>query len=175
MKRVAVVATALAGAAHFGASVGLDSKPPETDLDKLADNIEREAEFLAQHSHTAALIVDFFTRLDAGIKRHTDNYVDLKIVLAAVLREGQLTIRANRVGSDTTAGRIVRLIDSAPVGDTRMRNHAETLADRLVMPTLGLAVGSAALTADFNRFLIWSSSITATAYASPRRPPFCPR
>ncbi len=90
MKRVAVVATALAGAAHFGASVGLDSKPPETDLDKLADNIEREAEFLAQHSHTAALIVDFFTRLDAGIKRHTDNYVDLKIVLAAVIIAGTI-------------------------------------------------------------------------------------
>jgi Cu2+-exporting ATPase len=72
---------------------------------------------------------------------------------ATVLREGQLTIRATRVGSDTTAGQIVRLIDSAPVGDTRMQNHAEKLADRLVMPTLGLAVGSAALTADFNRFL----------------------
>ena len=72
---------------------------------------------------------------------------------ATVLREGQLTIRATRVGSDTTAGQIVRLIDSAPVGDTRMQNHAEVLADKLVGPTLGLAVGSAALTGDFNRFL----------------------
>ena len=72
---------------------------------------------------------------------------------ATVLREGQLTIRATRVGADTTAGQIVRLIDSAPVGDTRMQNHAEKLADRLVMPTLGVAVGSAALTADFTRFL----------------------
>jgi Cu2+-exporting ATPase len=72
---------------------------------------------------------------------------------ATVLREGQLTIRATRVGSDTTAGQIVRLIDSAPVGDTRMQNHAEKLADKLVMPTLVLAVGSSVLTADFNRFL----------------------
>jgi Cu2+-exporting ATPase len=72
---------------------------------------------------------------------------------ATVLREGQLTIRATRVGADTTAGQIVRLIDSAPVGDTRMQNHAEKLADRLVTPTLALAVGSAALTADFDRFL----------------------
>ncbi len=72
---------------------------------------------------------------------------------ATVLREGQITIRATRVGADTTAGQIVRLIDSAPVGDTRMQNHAEKLADKLVNPTLALAVGSAALTADFNRFL----------------------
>jgi cation-transporting P-type ATPase C len=72
---------------------------------------------------------------------------------ATVTREGQLTIRATRVGSDTTAGQIVRLIDSAPVGDTRMQNHAEKLADRLVLPTLGVAAGTAALTADFNRFL----------------------
>jgi Cu2+-exporting ATPase len=72
---------------------------------------------------------------------------------ATVLREGQLTIRATRVGSDTTAGQIVRLIDSAPVGDTRMQNHAEKLADRLVLPTLGLASATAALTLDFDRFL----------------------
>src|SRR5208337_565556 len=72
---------------------------------------------------------------------------------ATVTREGQITIRATRVGSDTTAGQIVQLIDSAPIGDTRMQNHAEKLADRLVAPTLGVAVGTAALTADFNRFL----------------------
>ncbi len=72
---------------------------------------------------------------------------------ATVLREGQLTIRATRVGSNTTAGQIVRLIDSAPVGDTRMQNHAEKLADKLVTPTLGVAVAASALSADFNTFL----------------------
>ena len=34
-----------------------------------------------------------------------------------------------------------------------MQNHAERFADRLVLPTLGLAIGIAAVTADFNRFL----------------------
>jgi Cu2+-exporting ATPase len=72
---------------------------------------------------------------------------------ATVLHEGQLTIRAIRVGSETTAGQIARLVDAAPLGDTRMQNHAEKLADRLVMPTLALASGTAALTGDFNRFL----------------------
>jgi Cu2+-exporting ATPase len=75
------------------------------------------------------------------------------VFAATVIREGQLTVRASRVGADTTAGQIVRLVESAPVGDTRMQNHAERLADRLVLPELVLAIGTAAVSADFNRFL----------------------
>ncbi len=72
---------------------------------------------------------------------------------ATVIREGRISIRARAVGRDTTAGQIVSLIDGAPVGDTRMQNHAERLADRLVLPTLGVATGTALLTGDFDRFL----------------------
>ena len=72
---------------------------------------------------------------------------------ATVLREGRITIRAQSVGGQTAAGQIVSLIDSAPVGDTRMQNHAERLADRLVMPTLGIATGATILSGDVNRFL----------------------
>jgi heavy metal translocating P-type ATPase len=72
---------------------------------------------------------------------------------ATVIHDGQLTIRAQRVGAQTMAGQIARLVDDAPLGDTRMQNHAEKFADRLVLPSLALATGVAALTADFNRFL----------------------
>jgi heavy metal translocating P-type ATPase len=72
---------------------------------------------------------------------------------ATVIREGQITVRALRVGSATTAGQIVHLVESAPIGDTRMQNHAERFADRLVAPTLALAASTAAVTGDFNRFL----------------------
>jgi heavy metal translocating P-type ATPase len=75
------------------------------------------------------------------------------VFAATVIRDGQLTIRAIRVGTATTAGQIAALVESAPVGDTRMQNHAEKLADRLVLPTLALALGTAAVSADFNRFL----------------------
>ena len=75
------------------------------------------------------------------------------VFAATVVRDGQLTARAIRVGNFTTAGQIARLVESAPIGDTRMQNHAEKFADRLVAPTLGLAVGTAALTGDFQRFL----------------------
>jgi heavy metal translocating P-type ATPase len=72
---------------------------------------------------------------------------------ATILREGQLAIRALKVGLATTAGQIAELVESAPVGDTRMQNHAELFADRLVLPTLSLAAGTAAVTGDVNRFL----------------------
>jgi Cu2+-exporting ATPase len=51
------------------------------------------------------------------------------VFAATVIRDGQLTARAIRVGSFTTAGQIARLVESAPIGDTRMQNHAEKLAD----------------------------------------------
>ncbi|MEJ0068643.1 MAG: heavy metal translocating P-type ATPase [Pseudomonadota bacterium] len=72
---------------------------------------------------------------------------------ATVVREGQVRIQALRVGAATTAGQIAQLVEGAPVGDTRMQNHAERFADRLVAPTLALAVGTALVTRDFNRFL----------------------
>jgi heavy metal translocating P-type ATPase len=79
--------------------------------------------------------------------------VDEPVFAATVIRDGQLTINAIRVGNATTAGQIARLVESAPIGDTRMQNHAEKLADRLVLPTLALAAGTAAVSSDFNRFL----------------------
>ena len=58
-------------------------KPPANEIDALATKIEQEAEYLAEHSHTARVVVDFFKDLDSGIKVATGNVVDLKILLAA--------------------------------------------------------------------------------------------
>jgi heavy metal translocating P-type ATPase len=74
------------------------------------------------------------------------------VYAATALREGYLTIRAARVGAETTAAQIVHLVESAPIGETRMQNHAERFADRLVVPTLALATGMGAVFADINRF-----------------------
>ena len=85
-------ATAKPEAVHasIGDKLGPGYRPPETEYDKLADSIQREAEFLAQHSHAAKAIVEFFAELDRSIKRNTDNYVDLKIVLAAIIVGGTI-------------------------------------------------------------------------------------
>lgn len=75
------------------------------------------------------------------------------VFAATVIREGKITVRAMRVGSETAAAQIVRLVEAAPVGETRMQNHAEKFADRLVLPSLALATGTALVTGDLNRFL----------------------
>jgi cation transport ATPase len=61
---------------------GGHERPPTNEIDALASKIEQEAEYLAEHSHMARVIVDYFRHFDEGIKLATGNVVDLKIVLA---------------------------------------------------------------------------------------------
>ena len=57
-------------------------KPPELfEADEIAEKIEAEAEFLAAHSETARTVVNFVKQIDEGIKRATDNNLDLKVLL----------------------------------------------------------------------------------------------
>jgi hypothetical protein len=58
-------------------------RPPATEIDELAHKIEDQAEFLAEHSASARMVVDFVKRVDREIKLATNNNIDLKIVLAA--------------------------------------------------------------------------------------------
>jgi Heavy metal associated domain 2 len=61
---------------------GQHQPPPTNEIDALASKIQQEAEFLAENSHTARVVVDFFKHVDAQIKTGSHNTVDLKIVLA---------------------------------------------------------------------------------------------
>ena len=54
----------------------------DTELDKLTNSIEAEAEFLARPSHSARVVVDFVKNLDHEVKRLSNNNIDLKIVFA---------------------------------------------------------------------------------------------
>jgi hypothetical protein len=56
---------------------------PATEIDALADKIEKEAEFLAEHSASARAIVDFVKNVDREIKIASGNNLDMKMVLAA--------------------------------------------------------------------------------------------
>jgi hypothetical protein len=58
---------------------------PGDEIEQMARKIQAEAEFLAAHSESAKVLVDFFKNLDRQIKLSTDNAIDLKIVLAAGL------------------------------------------------------------------------------------------
>jgi hypothetical protein len=58
---------------------------PDDQIDKIANEIEAEAEYLAAHSKFARTTVDFFKTCDRELKLATGNNVDLKIVLAVGL------------------------------------------------------------------------------------------
>ncbi|MEQ9671367.1 heavy metal translocating P-type ATPase [Coleofasciculus sp. G2-EDA-02] len=58
------------------------------------------------------------------------------VYASTLLREGQLYILAERIGADTLAGRTLKLLQDAPVHDTRVENYAAKIADRMVVPTL---------------------------------------
>jgi Cu2+-exporting ATPase len=76
-----------------------------------------------------------------------------KVYAATVVRDGKLYVKTMRAGSDTTAAQIVRLVEEAPVGETRIQNYAEKFADKLVAPTLAAAGTFYAATGDVNRLL----------------------
>ncbi|ARN79853.1 HMA2 domain-containing protein [Methylocystis bryophila] len=61
------------------------SAPPPTQLDELANKIQREAEYLSEHSHTARVVVHICKRFDREIKLRTHNLLDFKIGLACVV------------------------------------------------------------------------------------------
>lgn len=56
-------------------------KPPPNKINEVTETIEAEAEFLAEHSHAAKVVVDFAKDLDRKLKRATRNNVDLKILV----------------------------------------------------------------------------------------------
>jgi len=69
-------------AAH-GQATGLFSlAPPEvSEVDQIAEAIEREAEFLAQHSEAARTIVETVKGFNNKLRQATHNNVDLKVLL----------------------------------------------------------------------------------------------
>jgi len=68
------------------------------------------------------------------------------VYASTLVREGQLYILAERIGADTLAGRTLKLLQDAPVHDTRVENYAAKIADRMVLPTLLLGGAIFALT-----------------------------
>lgn len=55
-----------------------------------------------------------------------------QVFAATVVREGKLYIRAERIGSETEAAQILRLVEAAPARETKIQNYAIKWANDLV-------------------------------------------
>ena len=62
------------------------------------------------------------------------------VTAGSVVREGMITIRASRVGHDSTIGRIVRAVEEAQSGKTRMQRIADRAAAVFVPVVVALAL-----------------------------------
>lgn len=63
-----------------------------------------------------------------------------------VVTEGDVEVRAEAPAAESRAGRIMTFLEQAPIGETRMADHARRIADRFVLPVMALAGGVYALT-----------------------------
>lgn len=61
------------------------------------------------------------------------------VYTSTLVREGQLYIRTEKVGAETRAGQIIKIMQDAPVHDTRIENYAANIANQAVVPTLFLS------------------------------------
>jgi Cu2+-exporting ATPase len=62
-----------------------------------------------------------------------------RVLAATVVVDGEIVVQVHRVGSNTTAARIVQLLGTAGAKPMTLQKNAERAADRLVLPTFGLA------------------------------------
>jgi Cu2+-exporting ATPase len=73
-----------------------------------------------------------------------------EVFAATVVRDGKLYLKTTKVGGQTAAARIVKLVHDAPTRDTRIQNYAERFADHLVPFSFVGAGLSFAVTANVN-------------------------
>ncbi len=74
-----------------------------------------------------------------------------RVLAASVVVEGQLFITIDRVGVDTTAAKIVQILEGAGAEPMTLQRETERVADKLVLPTFAVAGAAAALTSQVDR------------------------
>ena len=74
-----------------------------------------------------------------------------RVFAMTVVHDGDLVIEATGTASESRAGRIMTFLERAPIGETRMADHARRIADRFVLPVMGAAAIVYALTGNATR------------------------
>ena len=74
-----------------------------------------------------------------------------RVFAMTVVTDGELVIEASGSAADSRAGRIMSFLERAPIGETRMADHARRIADRFVLPVMGTAGVVYALTGNATR------------------------
>ncbi len=81
---------------------------------------------------------------------------------ATVVVDGQIVIEVQRAGADTTAARIVRMLQAAGNKPMTLQRTAEAIANRLVLPTIVLGFAAGGLSGNLDRL----TSVLITDFGS---------
>lgn len=74
-----------------------------------------------------------------------------QVFAMTVVTDGELILESGGTAADSRAGRIMTFLERAPIGETRMADHARRIADRFVIPVMGTAAVVYALTGNATR------------------------
>jgi Cu2+-exporting ATPase len=75
------------------------------------------------------------------------------VYAATVLMHGQIYITCTATLCGSRAQSVIDLVNAAPISETKIQNYAAEMADKAVLPIIGSAVGSLALTRDATRMM----------------------
>jgi Cu2+-exporting ATPase len=81
---------------------------------------------------------------------------------ATVVVDGQIVVEVQRAGADTTAARIVRMLQAAGNKPMTLQRTAESIANRLVVPTIALGLAAGGLSGNLDRL----TSVLITDFGS---------
>jgi hypothetical protein len=70
----------LNGDGHHKKVMSLPREPKLSEIDEVAETLEKEAAYLSAHSRSAKVVFDVFRKFDIELKRVTDNQLDLKVL-----------------------------------------------------------------------------------------------
>ena len=76
---------------------------------------------------------------------------EAQVFAMTVVTDGDLVVEASGTAAESRAGRIMSFLENAPIGETRMADHARRIADRFVLPVMGTAAVVYALTGNATR------------------------
>jgi Cu2+-exporting ATPase len=88
-----------------------------------------------------------------------------RVYASTVVEDGEIAVRVERLGGDTSVGRIIEAVEAAEGEKPELQLFAENLADRLVPQTLGFAAAATLVT----RRVDAGIAILAADYGTPVR------
>ena len=84
------------------------------------------------------------------------------VLASTVVVEGQVVLQVQRAGAETTAARVVRMLQAAGNKPMTLQRHAEAIANRLVLPTVALGVAAGVASGNLDRL----TSVLITDFGS---------